>query len=52
MTVLGTVLLDVGLLWVVHHITVSLQLHGFPVNIFKILPVGCHHFRCISLLEH
>jgi len=46
-----TVLLDMGLLWAVHNITATRQLHGFPVNFFKVLPVSCHHFRFKSLLD-
>jgi len=46
-----TVLLDMGLLWAVHNITATLQLHGFPVNFFKVLPVSCHYFKFKSLLE-
>lgn len=46
-----TILLDRSLLWAVYNITATLQLHGFPVNFFKVLPVSCHHFRFKTLLD-
>lgn len=38
-------------MWAVLSTTATLQLHGFPVNFFKVLPVSCHHFGFKSLLD-
>jgi hypothetical protein len=33
-----TVLLDMGLLWAVHNITATLQLHGFSSKLLQVTP--------------